>query len=282
MVKSSAALSRLHKLGQVERFTERRDRCQIYVIPSYVDGRADRRVPTQREPSRRSSNCSPRSTRRFAVNDVRVARRIIFFAKERLVVTCCNMTDCPLPAYRRGWCVPHYTRWLRHGDPCAGRTQVGVPLESARLGGDAGHRRVHPTEVPDAKLPDHRRMAMYSVVCILAHGPRPPDRPLVAHSCRNGRNTFSCCNPAHVRWATYAENEHDKIDHGVSNRAERNGRAKLTAADVVEIRRLHAEGRKQQAIADEFGIRDSMAQSHRSPTELVVALMQYVVRPLHR
>lgn len=35
----SAVLSNLHKVGTITRLTERRDRCQVYVLPEYVEGR---------------------------------------------------------------------------------------------------------------------------------------------------------------------------------------------------------------------------------------------------
>ena len=37
--RASGALSVLHKAGHLARLTERRDRCQIYVLPEYVDDR---------------------------------------------------------------------------------------------------------------------------------------------------------------------------------------------------------------------------------------------------
>ena len=33
----------------------------------------------------------------------------------------CSIADCPRNAVARGWCGPHYTRWLRHGDPLGGK-----------------------------------------------------------------------------------------------------------------------------------------------------------------
>jgi hypothetical protein len=36
---ASSALSVLHKEGKIARLTERRDRCAVYVLPEYVDGR---------------------------------------------------------------------------------------------------------------------------------------------------------------------------------------------------------------------------------------------------
>lgn len=48
-----------------------------------------------------------------------------------------------------------------------------------------------------------------------------------------------CINPAHLRWATRAENEQDKITHGRSNR----GRSKaLTGVRVRRIRKQYATG----------------------------------------
>lgn len=35
----SAALSNLHKVGLIQRLTERRGKCQVYVLPEYVGGR---------------------------------------------------------------------------------------------------------------------------------------------------------------------------------------------------------------------------------------------------
>lgn len=36
---ASGVLSTLHKVGRVDRLTERRNRCSIYVLPEYVQGR---------------------------------------------------------------------------------------------------------------------------------------------------------------------------------------------------------------------------------------------------
>lgn len=33
----------------------------------------------------------------------------------------CSVDGCDRSASTRGWCSPHYKRWLRHGDPLAGR-----------------------------------------------------------------------------------------------------------------------------------------------------------------
>jgi len=38
----------------------------------------------------------------------------------------CSIPDCGKPHRAHGWCVLHYKRWLRHGDPCAGRVLRGI------------------------------------------------------------------------------------------------------------------------------------------------------------
>ena len=39
----------------------------------------------------------------------------------------CSLRDCDNPQHARGWCLMHYHRWRRHGDP---RTLVRPPLTS--------------------------------------------------------------------------------------------------------------------------------------------------------
>lgn len=93
----------------------------------------------------------------------------------------------------------------------------------------------------------------HRLACRMAHGDPPADRPIeAAHSC----GERMCINPRHLRWATRAENEHDKVLQGRSNRGgERSGAARLGLAEVREIRRRYAnEHTTQQKLADEYGV----------------------------
>jgi hypothetical protein len=84
------------------------------------------------------------------------------------------------------------------------------------------------------------------VVCELAYGPVPTGME-VAHSCGNAR----CCNPAHLRHATSAENKADKIIHGTALYGDRHPRAKLTEAQVRAIKSSKA---KKSDLARTFGV----------------------------
>ena len=83
-------------------------------------------------------------------------------------------------------------------------------------------------------------------ICEQAHGPRPPGYE-AAHNC----GVPACINPRHLRWATAVDNQADRLRHGTSNRGERHGLAKLTAAEVLAIR---AASGFEREIGEQFGV----------------------------
>lgn len=86
----------------------------------------------------------------------------------------------------------------------------------------------------------------------LTHGAIPDDKQ-VLHSC----DTPLCCEPTHLFLGTHADNMADMVAKGrkPSRRGERNGRAKLTQADVDAIRARYT-GRfgEKAALAREYGV----------------------------
>jgi hypothetical protein len=80
-------------------------------------------------------------------------------------------------------------------------------------------------------------------------GPCPP-----GHECCHGPDN----NPANdsidnLRWGTHAENIADKKLHGTMACGERHGRAKLSDAEIAEIRALKGSA-TQITIAERFGV----------------------------
>lgn len=74
----------------------------------------------------------------------------------------------------------------------------------------------------------------------LTRGP-VPEGLLVRHHCDNR----ICCNPAHLELGTIADNNRDAVERGRTARGEKNGRAKLSAEQVREIRRLRSRENKK-------------------------------------
>lgn len=136
--------------------------------------------------------------------------------------------DIPgFPGYRVGDDGSVWKSLDRHGFPdpswkrlsVKSKTSKGYPMIRLRLG--AGLRSV----------------TVHRLVLTAFVGPRPAG--------------MQCChcdgNPlnnrlSNLRWDTPSANQMDRVVHGTSNRGERCGASKLTAADVSEIRRRAAEG----------------------------------------
>lgn len=60
---------------------------------------------------------------------------------------------------------------------------------------------------------------------------------------------------ANLQWGTASENYADSIQHGTASRGMRNGRRKLEAEEVREIRTLYATGEiSQRALAKRFDV----------------------------
>lgn len=69
---------------------------------------------------------------------------------------------------------------------------------------------------------------------------------IIRHKCDNP----PCINPQHLIPGTHAANVRDKVERGRQAKGERNGRAKLTAQDVREIRQLVAEHGRRGNVGD--------------------------------
>jgi hypothetical protein len=86
-------------------------------------------------------------------------------------------------------------------------------------------------------------------VAFLLSGQSIPDGGQVLHHCDNP----SCVNPAHLYLGTHADNMRDKADRA-RVAGERNPNARLSAAEVDEIRDMRQSGVMVKTIAEKFKI----------------------------
>lgn len=158
----------------------------------------------------------------------------------------------------KGYCIAHYNRFIRHGDPNGGGTSKGELLRWIHdvalnhVGDDclawpynkggAGYGKI---KVSGMEISAPR------YVCILAHGEPPTPKHEAAHSCGKGHE--ACVAPSHLSWKTPAENQADRVEHGTHKRGERQWMAKLTESNVREILLLKGVETRRN-LAEKFGV----------------------------
>ncbi|MGA1809529.1 MULTISPECIES: hypothetical protein [Sphingobium] len=152
----------------------------------------------------------------------------------------CAIETCGKVRWKRQWCSAHYQRWLAHGDPLSGRTPKGEPLAFLENTVISYHGKdcliwpyVKRSGYGIVTYKGEKRLVT-RVVCEAEHGPPPTPVHEASHLC--GKGHLGCCNPKHLAWKTPKENNADKLTHGTHHRGEQSPRAKLTVAQVLEIR----------------------------------------------
>jgi len=93
------------------------------------------------------------------------------------------------------------------------------------------------------------QVSVHRLVLLVFCGPCPPGKE-ACHNDGNHKNN----RLENLRWDTKKANWADRIKHGVATIGERNNFAKLTEAEVLQVRELCAQNFKTRDIAYKFGI----------------------------
>ncbi len=138
------------------------------------------------------------------------------------------MARPPKPLEERYWQYVEKTEycWLWRG------------LRARRYGSIRGHG------------PDYVKRPAHRVAWELAYGSIPGGL-FVLHRCDNP----VCVNPAHLFLGTHQDNMRDRQMKQRHAYGERSPMAKLTLEQIQDIRRRHAAGETQTALAREYGVR---------------------------
>lgn len=172
--------------------------------------------------------------------------------------TKCTVDGCERKHASSGYCWLHYGRVLMHGEvgpPNTTMADDGAPLEFIQRALKSATADC--ILYPYAKANGYGKLwfngkneGAHRLVCFLTHGAPPTDMHEAAHQC----GVRACVNSAHLSWKTGSENNKDKVLHGTATRGETHPHARLSANDIIEIRRLRSHGLSQQKIANQFGV----------------------------
>lgn len=176
----------------------------------------------------------------------------------------CTIDGCDKNQHSRSYCAAHYAKWRKYGDPKAVR-QIqlhGLSL-AERFNAYVGERGSGCWEWVGSRDANGYGRLNVKNIPVLAHrlsweihfGPIT-SADHICHRCDNP----SCVRPEHLFKGDHAANMADKMAkkrhrYGVS-RGEAHGRAKLTEADVREIRRIGPPARQH---VERYGISNTQA-----------------------
>jgi hypothetical protein len=77
-----------------------------------------------------------------------------------------------------------------------------------------------------------------------------PGKLFVRHLCGNP----SCVNPSHLALGTHVDNMHDMLLHGRRIVGSKCPQAKVSESQVLQMRKMHAEGVSQKYLCKVFGL----------------------------
>lgn len=169
----------------------------------------------------------------------------------------CSVEHCEnLARGGKGFCGKHYLRFKRNGDPLKTKTApTGEPLrwlkEAIARDEEGCIYFLYGKGYGQVTL-DGKKMGAHRAACFLLFGTPEGGNYQACHSCGNGH--LGCVNPKHLYWGTQSTNEIDKLKHGTDIRGEKHPLAKLTEAQVIEIKEMIIQGIPTSLIAEKYSV----------------------------
>jgi hypothetical protein len=194
----------------------------------------------------------------------------------------CDVSGCDRPYHLKGYCLAHYKRLRKYGEPLGGSTAWGAvqrfmceviesqtdecisfPYSKDQYG--YGKLRI-----------DGGNIGAHVYALTQTAGPKPTPKHEACHSCGNGK--AGCVNPRHLYWGTRSDNVRDAIKTGTAYKfpvayGESHPQAKFTDQQIMEIRRMLASGARQMDVAAAFGISQSHVSRIKNGSRSTVALI---------
>lgn len=179
-----------------------------------------------------------------------------------------SCTECPSPAKARGWCLHHYHRWYRYGDPLHPIAPTkGSSIEDllrwhgwgVKASGCWEFRGPRTSRGYGRIRVQGRNTMVHRLAYELWIGPILEGR-VVRHKCDNP----PCINPDHLLEGLQSDNVNDMIERNrnADFSGDKNPRAKLSWDEIREIR--SRQGVSQSKLAEEFGVVQSVIGGIRS------------------
>lgn len=173
----------------------------------------------------------------------------------------CSVEKCEALEYIKGYCLRHYTRWNRYGDPLFQHRPD--PLESleffkAHLMTVQNSCKIWPYSLNAAGYGrlqiGGRRYLVHRLACEAWHGECPVPGWDASHGKDQRCESTSCWHGAHLQWEPHDLNMKTKERDGTVLRGEQIVQAKLTEANVLDIRIRRAAGVSRIQLAAEYNV----------------------------
>lgn len=170
--------------------------------------------------------------------------------------TTCTVEDCAAPKHGLLYCVRHYRRWKKYGDPLGGGPDKGAAAAyfAANVMTVVDECKIWPY----SKVSGYgrvtiggRKYLVHVLACEAWHGPLPDPAWDAAHGPCHQR---ACFNGAHLSWKSRAANMADRDRDGTGTKGEAHKKAKLREVDIPVIRARRAAGDMLVTIAADFGV----------------------------